>query len=366
VAIWRNPTLKLRTTGRALALTIAALLAVTLIAPIAVSAESPMAGPSIVYFPATGHNVNGDFLEFWHENGGADRIGNPITEEVKDGKTTKQYFERGVIEYTPTIGISYGLLGAEAVRGRHDSAFMPLSRDEVGPDRAGRQFFSQTGHSITGLFATYWQQNGGLGVFGFPLSEPTREAVGPNKDVTTVQYFERARFELTKDANGQDTVRLGNLGKEFAQSLDIGVNPAPKDGGAMDYSASIWPKWIDVNLKTQHLVAYEGNAVIQQYDVTSGEPGHETPTGVFQIFSKVKDERMKGDIGLPTAYDIQHVPWTMYFAGGGYAIHGAPWRAVYGPGTEAGGSHGCLNSPVAQAAILYQWAPLGTTVIVHF
>jgi hypothetical protein len=80
VAIWRNPTLKLRTTGRALALTIAALLAVTLIAPIAVSAESPMAGPSIVYFPATGHNVNGDFLEFWHENGGADRIGNPITE----------------------------------------------------------------------------------------------------------------------------------------------------------------------------------------------------------------------------------------------------------------------------------------------
>ena len=74
---------------------------------------------------------------------------------------------------------------------------------------------------------------------------------------------------------------------------------------------------------------------------------------------------MKGDIGLPTAYDIQHVPWTMYFAGGGYAIHGAPWRAVYGPGTQLGGSHGCVNSPVSQVAILYQWAPLGTTVIVH-
>ncbi len=187
-----------------------------------------------------------------------------------------------------------------------------------------------------------------------------------NKEVTIVQYFERARFELVKGTNSQDTVRLGNLGKEFALARDLGVNPVAKGGGAMEYSASIWPKWIDVNLKTQHLTAYEGNSLIQQFDVTSGEPGHDTPTGVFQIFSKVKDERMKGDIGLPTAYDIQHVPWTMYFAGGGYAIHGAPWRSVYGPGTQLGGSHGCVNSPVSQVALLYQWAPLGTTVVVHF
>ncbi|GEM_PF-2594917 len=365
MTIWRNPRRKLRTTWRALALTTATLLAVALVAPIVVSAESPMAGPSIVYFPATGHNVNGDFLQFWHDNGGVERIGNPITEEVKDGKTTKQYFERGVIEYTPSIGFSSGRLGAEAVLGRHDSPFMPLTRDQFGPDRAGHLFFAQTGHSVMGLFANFWQQNGALGVFGFPISEPTREAVGDKKEVTTVQYFERARFELTKDASGQDTVRLGNLGREFALARELGVNPVPKDGGAMEYSASIWPKWIDVNLKTQHLVAYEGNSIVQQYDVTSGQPGHETPTGVFQIFYKVKDERMKGDIGLPTAYDIKHVPWTMYFAGGGYAIHGAPWRAVYGPGTQLGGSHGCLNSPVSQAAILYQWAPLGTTVIVH-
>ncbi len=365
MTIWRNPRIHVRTLGRAVGLAIVALLTVTLIAPIAVSADVPTAGPSIVYFPTTGHNVNGDFLEFWHENGGADRIGNPITEEVKDGKTVKQYFERGVVEYTPNIGISFGRLGAEAIMGRNESAFMPLSRDLFGPDRDGRRFFTQTGHGITGLFANFWAANGDLGVFGFPLSEPTREAVGDKKEVTTVQYFERARFELTKDASGKDTVRLGNLGKEFALARELGVTPVPIDGGAMEYSASIWPKWIDVNLKTQHLMAYEGNAVIQQFDITSGEPGHDTPTGVFQIFSKVKDERMKGDIGLPTAYDIKHVPWTMYFAGGGYAIHGAPWRAVYGPGTQLGGSHGCVNSPVSQVAVLYQWASLGTTVIVH-
>src|SRR5437660_660632 len=133
-------------TGRALAVMIAIFMAVMMIAPVAVSADVPMAGPSMVYFPVTGHNVSGDFLDFWHENGGADRIGNPITEEVKDGKTAKQYFERGVVEYTPSLGISFGRLGAEAIIGRKDPAFMPLSRAEFGPDRDGRRFFSETGH----------------------------------------------------------------------------------------------------------------------------------------------------------------------------------------------------------------------------
>jgi len=354
----------MRSGRRAIGFAIATLLAVGTLLPAAVSADVPTAGPSIVYFPATGHNVNGDILQFWHENGGADRIGNPITEEVKDGKTVKQYFERGVVEYSPSIGMSFGRIGAEFTLGRHDAAFMPRTRDEYGMDRDGRRFFSETGHGITDSFATYWEQNGGLGTFGFPLSEPMREIVGDTKEPTLVQYFERARFE--KGVNGQDVVRLGNLGREAAVAKALAVNPVPKDGGAMEFSASIWPKWIDVNLKTQHLVAYEGDAVVQQYDVTSGEPANPTPPGVFQIFAKVKSERMRGDIGLPTQYDIKNVPWTMYFAGGGYAIHGAPWRSVYGPGTEAGGSHGCLNSPVDQAAILYQWASLGTTVIVHF
>lgn len=364
--MWRRTRMDIRRARRAVTLAVGALFLVSMILPAAVSADVPTAGPSMVYFPTTGHNVSGDFLDFWHENGGADRIGNPITEEIKDGSRVQQVFERGVIEYVPSLGISFGRLGAEFVQGRHDSAFMPLTRADYGTDRDGRRFFTQTGHGVSGPFAAYWQQNGDLGIFGFPLSEPTHEVVGDKKETMLVQYFERARFELTKGANGADTVRLGSLGREYAIVREIGVNPVPKSISALEYNASIWPKWIDVNLKTQHLVAYEGNAVSQQFDITSGEPANPTPTGLFQIFSKVKDERMKGDIGLPSAYDIKHVPWTMYFAGGGYAIHGAPWRSVYGAGTQVGGSHGCLNSPVDQVATLYQWAPLGTTVIVHF
>ncbi len=366
MAIWRNTRTSLHALWRAGAYAFAALLAIAALLPIDVGASSPTTGPGVVFFPATGHNVNGDFLQFWHENGGVDRVGNPITEEIRDGSQFKQYFERGVVEYSPAIGMSFGRIGAEFTLGRHGAAFMPRTRDEYGMDRDGRRFFAETGHGVAGPFAGYWEQNGGVGIFGFPLSESTREVLGSTKELTLVQYFERARFEITKGPNGQDTVHLSNLGRDAAVAKSLSVAPVSMDGGAMEYSASIWPKWIDVNLKTQHLVAYEGNAVAQQFDVTSGTPKNPTPTGVFQLFAKVKSERMRGDIGLPTQYDIKNVPWTMYFAGGGYAIHGAPWRNVYGPGTDADGSHGCLNSPVSQADILYQWAPLGTTVVIHF
>lgn len=356
------------TVWRVVRLAAVALLAVGLVTPVGVSASVPTAGTGMAYFPVTGHNVNGDILEFWHENGGGDRLGNPVTEEITDGALTKQYFERAVVEYSPTTGISFGRLGADFVAGRTDPAFRPLTLDEFGTSRAGHRFFPETGHAVTGTFASYWEQNGGTTVFGYPLSEPLREPVGDGKQMLTVQYFERTRMELVPSTDATQSVRLAALGREFAAKVSgTGTMiPVPKNGAAVEFSTSLWPKWIDVNLKTQHLVAYEGNAIVQQFDITSGTPKNSTPPGVFQLFAKVKSERMRGDIGLPTQYDIKNVPWTMYFAGGGYAIHGAPWRNVYGPGTEVDGSHGCVNSPVEQVATLYQWAPLGTTVVIHF
>lgn len=71
--------------------------------------------------------------------------------------------------------------------------------------------FAQTGHCIGGRFAQYWQQNGGLAVFGEPLTDKLAE------QVRTVQYFERQRFELhTENAAPYDAL-LGLLGEEVLQ-----------------------------------------------------------------------------------------------------------------------------------------------------
>jgi LPXTG-site transpeptidase (sortase) family protein len=49
--------------------------------------------------------------------------------------------------------------------------------------------FPETGHTLAYSFRVFWQQNGGLDIFGYPITEVFVENGRP------VQYFERARFE---------------------------------------------------------------------------------------------------------------------------------------------------------------------------
>jgi N-acetylmuramoyl-L-alanine amidase len=66
------------------------------------------------------------------------------------------------------------------------------------PAASHARYFPETGHSIAGGFRAYWEQFGGLPIFGYPL---TGEITEPCEDgqVRTVQYFERAVFEWHPD-----------------------------------------------------------------------------------------------------------------------------------------------------------------------
>jgi glucose/arabinose dehydrogenase len=77
---------------------------------------------------------------------------------------------------------------------------------------AQAQTFPETGYRLDGRFATFWQQNGGLPVFGFPISDqaPERGAEG----VFTSQWLERERFELHPENRAPYDVLLGRLGDE--------------------------------------------------------------------------------------------------------------------------------------------------------
>src|SRR5262245_65327563 len=85
--------------------------------------------------------------------------------------------------------------------------------------------FSQTGHCIGGRFGQYWQQNGGLAVFGYPLSDETTE------QGRTVQYFERQRFELHTENAAPYDVLLGLLGEEVLQQHGIDWQTQPTSPG---------------------------------------------------------------------------------------------------------------------------------------
>lgn len=94
-------------------------------------------------------------------------------------------------------------------------------------------YFEATGHFVGQPFLDYWQQNGGLAIFGYPISERLRETDEATGETYTAIYFERARFELHPDLGNQ--VVLGRLGallhepEPAAQPLD-GAQFFPETG----------------------------------------------------------------------------------------------------------------------------------------
>ena len=121
-------------------------------------------------------------------------------------------------------------------------------------------------------------------------------------------------------------------------------------------------KWIAVNLSAQTLVAYEGDWPVFSGRISSGLPRTPTPVGTFSVFTKlVADDMAGGSYATGDAYFLPKVPYVMYFAAGGYAIHGTYWHNNFGNPM----SHGCVNLQTDNARWLFDWAPLGTTVVVH-
>lgn len=76
-------------------------------------------------------------------------------------------------------------------------------------------FFYETGHSIQGAFRTYWEKNGGLAQFGYPLTEQFDELNPSDGKVYKTQYFERARFEYHPENKAPYDVLLGLLGNQL-------------------------------------------------------------------------------------------------------------------------------------------------------
>ena len=116
-------------------------------------------------------------------------------------------------------------------------------------------------------------------------------------------------------------------------------------------------KWIDVNLKTQTVVLYQGAQPVYVTVASTGkkdpikEKNHETKPGSFRIREKHIAATMDGDVASDGPYSIEDVPWVMYFEGS-IALHGAFWHAQFGHQR----SHGCVNLAPDDARTLFFWA----------
>ncbi len=141
----------------------------------------------------------------------------------------------------------------------------------------------------------------------------------------------------------------------YGQRLRIKSNASYAEQAVQSAPANGY-KRIVVNLTNQTLTAYQGDTVIMRTLISSGLPGTPTVTGTFQVGIKYQSQRMTGP-----GYDLPGVPWVMYFYGD-YALHGAYWHSNWGTPM----SRGCVNMVPEDAEFLYNWAPVGTEVTVHY
>jgi lipoprotein-anchoring transpeptidase ErfK/SrfK len=125
-------------------------------------------------------------------------------------------------------------------------------------------------------------------------------------------------------------------------------------------SAGGGSRWIDINLSTQRVTAFEGSRAVFSTAVSTGISWYPTVTGRFSIYHRTPSQTMDGR-RLGFNYVLPNVPYVMYFYRD-YAIHGTYWHSNFGTPM----SHGCVNMSTADARWLYNWSSYGTLVNVHY
>ncbi|MEO8287109.1 MAG: hypothetical protein ABI670_11820 [Chloroflexota bacterium] len=169
-------------------------------------------------FPETGKSAGGIFLDYWEQNGGLSQQGYPISDLVGEVSPldkkpyTVQYFERAVFEYHPENRAPYNILLSQLGTFRYKKKYPDGAPDQTQNTSSGSMHFSETGHRLGGRFLEYWDKNGGLSQQGYPISDEFQEKSDLDGKLYTVQYFERAVFELHPENQAPYDVLLSQLG----------------------------------------------------------------------------------------------------------------------------------------------------------
>jgi hypothetical protein len=116
-----------------------------------------------------------------------------------------------------------------------------------------------------------------------------------------------------------------------------------------------YTKKIEIDKAKQELRYIIDKITMKVFSVSTGNPGTETPSGAFSILNKVASMSYTGP-----GYSFKNVKWNMMFKSP-FFIHTAYWHNDFGKRTR---SHGCVNMRAEDAKFLYDYADIGTPVII--
>jgi lipoprotein-anchoring transpeptidase ErfK/SrfK len=204
----------------------------------------------------------------------------------------------------------------------------------------------------------------------------SRDAKRYKIEGTTVRaYKQRAEYREIVHLTGKKQFLDKRLYYEtdsgkWVRSRDIAIATAPTE---MPKGAKDGEKWIDISIRQQVLILWEGTTPVYATLVSTGQDmlgdpktTKSTVLGTFRIESKHVTTHMDSTEGLTRdtgdpeygktkrrgqgTFLLQHVPWVQYFKGS-YALHATYWHDVFGTAR----SHGCVNLTPIDAHRIFFW-----------
>jgi L,D-transpeptidase catalytic domain len=140
-------------------------------------------------------------------------------------------------------------------------------------------------------------------------------------------------------------------GAKASVSVDTPINQLKKGEFLwMGEAVNTGPVVMVVSITEQRAYVYRNGVLIGATTVSTGRPGHQTPTGVFTVLQKQKEHRS-------TIYDGAPMPYMERLTWGGIALHAGGL-----PGYPE--SHGCIHLPTEFAQRLFDISPSGMTVVI--
>jgi hypothetical protein len=140
-------------------------------------------------------------------------------------------------------------------------------------------------------------------------------------------------------------------GAKASVPIDTPINELKKGQFLwMGEAVASGPVVMVVSVNEQRAYVYRNGVLIGATSVSTGRPGHLTPTGVFTVLQKQKEHRSTIYEGAPMPY-MERLTW------GGVALHAGGL-----PGYPE--SHGCVHLPSEFAKLLFEISPMGMTVVI--
>jgi len=251
-------------------------------------------------------------------------------------------------------------------------ATYPLLIQNVAPNMSD-------GQSQTGTYNLYNNAINGPEVLTATIDTPGQMRIDAMRDGETLRSWSwpnvKAGETITATWNGRftsGTIMPGGTYRFRVSYTDI--------YGTKGHAQIGWVvldrRRIVVSLAQQRLWALDGDNVLLTTLVTTGGPELPTPTGDYQIIDRESPFTFHSPfpVGSPFWYAPSPTNFALLFQANGYFIHDAPWRNVYGPGsnttdgTPGGdytGTHGCVNTPYDAMSWLFNWATYYTPVQVR-